>query len=100
MQVYVVVEMFKGEKLPVVRGVYTNKIITEQTKNDLRFAYIDEQRLIQSQSEKEIKEVFVVIELLKLNVPRIVAVFKSKEHAEEIVANTEYETQIIEEKLI
>lgn len=100
MKVYVVVELFKGGKIPEIKGVYTDKVKAEEIKNNYRFAFIDEQNLIQVQTEKTQTEVYVVMELMKLNVPRIVGAFKNKELAEEMVASCEYDAQVIEEQLI
>ena len=100
MKVYVVVELFKGGKIPEIKGVCTDKTKAEEIKGNYRFAFIDEQNLIQSQEEKIQTEVYVVMELMKLNVPNIVAVFKNKALAEEMATNCEYDTQVIKEKLI
>lgn len=100
MKVYVVVEMFKGGKIPEIKGVFTDKARAEEIKNNYRFAFIDIQNLIQSQAEKMQTEVYVVMELLKLNVPNIVAVFKNKAQAEEMATGCEYESHVIEEKLL
>lgn len=100
MKVYVVVEIFKGGKVPEVRGVYTDKTKAEEIKGNYRFAFIDEQNLIQSQEEKIQTEVYVVVELLKLNVPNVVAVFKNKALAEAMATSCEYDAQVIEEKLM
>lgn len=100
MKVYTVVECFKGGKIPEIRGVYTDKAKAEEIKNNYRFAFIDMQNLIQVQAEKTQTEVYVVMELLKLNVPRIAGVFKNKEIAKETADSCEYNAQIIEEKLI
>lgn len=100
MKVYVVIECFKGGKIPEIKGVYTDKTKAEEIKNNYRFAFIDEQNLMQVQAEKTQTEVYVVMELLKLNVPRIVGAFKNKALAEEMATSCEYDTQVIEEKLI
>ena len=100
MKIYVVVELFKGGIKPEIRGVYTDKTKAEEIKGNYRFAFIDEQNLIQSQAEKVQTEVYVVMELLKLNVPRIVGAFKNKTLAEEMATNCEYDANVIEEKLI
>ena len=100
MKIYIVAECFKGGKTPEIKGVYTDKTKAEEIKNNYRFAFIDEQNLIQSQAEKVQTEVYVVMELLKLNVPNIVAVFKNKALAEEMATNCEYDAHVIEEKLI
>ena len=100
MKVYTVVECFKGGKLPEIKGVYTDKIKAEEIKNNYRFAYVDIQNLIQSQTEKTQTEVYIVMELLLLNVPRIVGVFKNKEIAKETADSCEYKANVIEEKLI
>ena len=99
MKVYVVVEMFKGGITPEVRGVYKNKETAEVKKNNYRFAYIDEQTLIEFQNEQAQEEVYVVMELLKLNVPRVVGVYKNKELAHNISVGCEYDVCVIEEKL-
>ena len=52
MKVYIVVELFKGGIKPEIRGVYTDKTKAEEIKSNYRFAFIDEQNLIQSQAEK------------------------------------------------
>ena len=100
MKVYVVVELFKGGKIPEIKGVYTDRTKAEEIKNDYRFAFIEEQNLIQVPAEKMQTEVYVVMELLKLNVPNIVAVFKNKALAEEMVTSCEYDAQVIKEQLI
>lgn len=99
MKVYVVVELFKGGKIPEIKGVYTDRTKAEEVKDDYRFAFIEEQNLIQVQTEKMQTEVYIVMELLKLNVPNIVAVFKNKALAEEMATNYD-NAQVIEEKLI
>lgn len=100
MKVYIVVECFKGGKIPEIKGVYTDKIKAEEIKDNYRFAFIDEQNLIQVQAEKMQTEVYVVMELLKLNVPKIVGAFKNKALAEEMATNCGYNVQVIEEKLL
>ena len=100
MKVYIVVELFKGGIKPEIRGVYTDKTKAEEIKSNYRFAFVDEQNLIQMQTDKTQTEVYVVMELLVLNVPRIVGAFKNKALAEEMATNCEYDTQVIEEKLI
>ena len=40
------------------------------------------------------------MELMKLNVPRIIGAFKNKSLADEMVPNCEYEAQIIKETLL
>lgn len=100
MKVYIVVECFKGDKIPEIRGVYTDKIKAEEIKNNYRFAFIDEQNLIQVQAEKMQTEVYVVMELLKLNVPKIIGAFKNKALAEEMATSCGYNVQVIKEKLI
>ena len=100
MKVYIVVECFKGGKTPEIRGVYTDKTKAEKIKNNYRFAFVDMQNLIQVQAEKTQTEVYIVMELLKLNVPRIVGAFKSKELAEEMATSCEYNAHVIKEKLI
>ena len=99
MQSYVVVEMFLSGEPPKVRGIYKDKIDAEKIKNDYRFAYISEQNIIQSQHECSQKEVYILLELLKLNVPRIVGVFKNKQLSIDMANSCEYMTQIIEEQL-
>ena len=90
MKVYVVVEMFLGGKVPEIKGVYKDKEKAEEIKDNYRFAFIDEQNLIQSQAEKMQTEVYVVYELLHLNVPRIVGVFKDENLAQEEAQGCEY----------
>lgn len=90
MKVYVAVEMFKGKKVPEIKGVYNDRTKAEKIKNNYRFAFIDEQNLIQSQAEKMQTEVYVVYELLHLNVPRIVGVFKDENLAQEVAQGCEY----------
>lgn len=99
MKVFVIVEMFKGGKTPEIKGVYQDEMKANEIKNDYRFAFIDKQLIIQTLEEKKNKEIFIVMELLKLNVPRIISVFKNKLLADEIAKSSEYETQVIEEKL-
>lgn len=100
MEVFVIVEMFKGGIVPEIRGVYQDEVKANKIKNDYRFAFIDKQKIIQTQEEKQNKEVFVVMELLKLNVPRIVGVYKNNKLAEEMTYSCEYNAQVIQEKLI
>ena len=95
MKVYIVVELFKGGIKPEIRGVYTDKTKAEEIKSNYRFAFIDEQNLIQVQAEKTQMEVYVVMELMKLNVPRIVGAFKNKALAEEMATNCEYDAQVV-----
>ena len=90
MKVYVVVEMFKGMKVPEIKGVYKDGKKAEEIKNYYRFAFIDEQNLIQAQVEKMQTEVYVVYELLYLNVPRVVGVFKDENLAKEVAQGCEY----------
>lgn len=78
MKIYVVVEMFFGGKVPEIKGVYKDKEKAEEIKDNYRFAFISEQHLIQNQEKKKPNEVFVVYELLKLNVPKVIAVFDDK----------------------
>ena len=99
MEVFVIVEMFKGGIMPEIRGVYQDEMKAHEIKNDYRFAFIDKQKIIQTKEEKLNKEVFVVMELLKLNVPRIVGVYKNNKLAEEMANSCEYNTQLIKEKL-
>ena len=100
MDVFVIVEMFKGGIVPEIRGVYQDEVKANEIKNDYRFAFIDKQKIIQTQEEKQNKEVFVVMELLKLNVPRIVGVYKNNKLAEEMTYSCEYNAQVIQVKLI
>lgn len=100
MEVFVIVEMFKGGIVPEIRGVYQDEVKANKIKNDYRFAFIDKQKIIQTQEEKQNKEVFVVMELLKLNVPRIVGVYKNNKLAEEMTYSCEYNAQVIQVKLI
>ena len=100
MKVYIVVECFKGDKTPEIKGVYKDRIKAEGIKNNCRFAFIDEQNLIQSQAELIQTEVYVVMELLILNVPKIVGVFKNKAIAEEMATNCGYNVRVIKEKLL
>ena len=90
MKVYVVVECFKGKKTPEIKGVYKDRKTAEETKNNYRFAFIDEKNLIQAQAEKLKTEIYVVYELLVLNVPRIVGVFKDENLAKEVAQGCEY----------
>lgn len=99
MKVYIVVELFKGGIKPEIRGVYKDKTKAEEIKSNYRFAFIDEQNLIQVQAEKTQMEVYVVMELMKLNVPRIVGVFKNKALAEEMATNCEYDAQVVDCKM-
>ena len=62
----------------------------KEIQNNYRFAFIDEQNLIQTQTEKMQTEVYVVYELLYLNVPRIVGVFKDENLANEVAKGCEY----------
>lgn len=100
MEVYVIIEMFKGGIVPQIRGVYQDEVKANEIKNDYHFAFIDKQQIIQTYDEKLNKEVYVVMELLKLNVPRIVGVYKNNKLAIEMGKVCEYETQIIEEKIM
>ena len=100
MKVYVVVETFLGWKIPEIKGVYKNREKAEEIKNNYRFAFVDEQNLIQTQAEKTQTEVYVIVELLKLNVPNVVGVFKNKLLAEEMATDCKYDAHVIEEKLI
>lgn len=99
MEAFVIVEMFKGGVPPKIRGVYQDETKANEIKDDYQFAFIDKQPIIQTKEEKINKEVFVVMELLKLNVPRIFGVFKNKKLAEEMANSCEYKTQIIKEQL-
>lgn len=90
MKVYVVVECFKGGKIPEIKGVYKDRIKAEESQNNYRFAFIDEQNLIQAQVEKMQKEIYVVYELLYFNVPRVVGVFKDENLANEIAKDSKY----------
>ena len=94
MKVYTVVEMFKGDKIPEIRGVYTDKARAEEIKNKYRFAFIDEQNLIQAQTQKMQTEVYVVYELLYLNVPRVIGVFKDENLAREVAKDCEYVSNV------
>lgn len=100
MEVFVIVEIFKGGILPQIRGGYQDEVKAKEIKNDYHFAFIDKQQLIQTEDEKLNKEVYAVMELLKLNVPRIVGVYKNNKLAEEIANSCEYDAQVIKEKLI
>ena len=100
MEIFVIVEMFKGMKVPKIRGVYQNEMRANIVKKDYQFAFIDKQQLIQTQEEKINKKVFVVMELLKLNVPRIIGVFKDNKLAKEIAISRKYKTQVIEQIMI
>jgi len=99
-EAFVIVEMFKGGIVPEIRGVYQDEMKANEIKNDYRFAFIDKQKIIQNKEEKLNKEVFVVMELLKLNVPRIVGVYKNNKLAEEMAYSCEYNAQVIQVKLI
>jgi len=90
MTVYVVVECFLGGKIPQIKGVYKDRTKAEKIKNNCRFAFIDEQNLIQAQAQKMQTEVYVVYELLHLNVPRVVGVFKDENLAKEVAQGCEY----------
>ena len=41
MKVYVVVEIFKGKKVPEIKGVHKDRTKAEKIKNNYRFAFID-----------------------------------------------------------
>lgn len=99
MEVFIIVEMFKGGATPKIRGVYQNEMEANENKNDYRFAFIDKQKLIQTSKEKNNKEVCVVMELMTLNVPNVIGVFKNKELAEEMAISCKYSAQVIEEQL-
>lgn len=99
MEVFIIVEMFKGGVIPKVRGVYRDEMEANEIKNDYRFAFVDKQQLIQTQNEKNNKKVYVVMELMKLNVPNVVGVFKNKELANEVAISCRYNAQVIEEQL-
>ena len=90
MKVYIVVECFKGEKNPEIKGVYKDRTTAEEIKNNYRFAFVDEKILIQAQAEKMQTEIYVVYELLHLNVPRIIGVFKDENLAQEVAKDCEY----------
>lgn len=90
MTVYVVVECFLGRKTPRIKGVYKDRTKAEEIKDNCRFAFVDEQNLIQVQAEKMQTEAYVVYELLVLNVPRVVGVFKNKNLAKEVAQACEY----------
>ena len=100
MEVFVIVEMFKGGIMPKIRGIYQDEMKVNEIKNDYRFAFIDKQKIIQTSEEKLNKEIFVVMELLKLNVPRIVGVYKNNKLAEEMAYCCECNAQVIQVKLI
>lgn len=99
MEVFIIVEMFKGGKIPKIRGVYQNEMEANEIKNDYRFAFIDKQQLIQTSKEKNNNEVYVVMELMTLNVPNVIGVFKNKELADEMAVSSKYNVHIIEEQL-
>lgn len=99
MEVFVIVEMFKGGIIPKIRGVYKNEMKANDIKNKYRFAFINRQQLIQTSKEKNNKEVYVVMELMTLNVPNVVGVFKNKELADEIAIVCKYNAQVIEQQL-
>ena len=84
MKVYVVVETFLGGKVPEIKGVYKEKEKAEEIKDNYRFAFISEQYLIQVQTKKKPIVVYVVYELLKLNVPKIIGVFDDENLAKEV----------------
>ena len=94
MKVYVVVEMFKGKKVPEIKGVYKDRTKAEKIKNNYRFAFIDEQNFIQSQAKKMQTEVYIVYELLVCNVPRVIGVFKDENLAKEVAQSCEYVANI------
>lgn len=89
MKVYVVVEMFLGEKAPNIKGVYKEKAKAEEIKDNYRFAFMSEQYLIQVQTKKKSIEVYVVYELLKLNVPKVLGVFDDENLAKEVAKDCE-----------
>lgn len=99
MEVFVIVEMFKGGVIPEIRGVYQNEMEANDIKHKYRFAFIDKQQLIQTSKEKNNKEVYVVMELMTLNVPNVVGVFKNKELADEMAISCKYNAQVIEQQL-
>ena len=94
MTVYVVVECFLGEKIPEIKGVYKDKTQAEEIKNNCRFAFINEQNLIQAQAEKMQMEVYIVYELLVGNVPKVIGVFKDENLAKEVSQSCEYVANI------
>lgn len=100
MKVYVVVECFKGDKLPEIKGVYKQKTKAEEIKEKYRFAFIDEQILIQTLTEGTQTTVYVVYELLCLNVPRVVGVFKNEDLAKEVAQDCEYVGNVEKQDLI
>ena len=95
MTVYIVVECFLGGKTPRIKGVYKDRTKAEKIKNNCRFAFIDEQNLIQAWAEKTQTEVYVAYELLIANVPRIIGVFKDKNLAKEVVKDCKYVSKLI-----
>lgn len=99
MKVYVVVEWFKGGKKPEIKGVYKDRIKAKEITDNYRFAFIDEQVLLQMQADKEKDEVYVLYELLVLNVPRIIGVFKDENLAKDMAKDGEYENFIIKQVL-
>ena len=100
MEVFVIIEMFKGGVMPKIRGVYQDEMEANEIKNDYHFAFIDKQQLIQTEQEKNNKEVYIVMEVMTLNVPNVVGVFKNKELAEEMALSCKYNAQVIGEQLI
>ncbi len=95
MKVYVVVECFVGGKIPEIKGFYRARTKAEEIKNNCRFAFVDEQNLIQVQTEKMQAEVYVVYELLIANVPRIIGVFKDENLAKEVAKDCKYVSNIL-----
>lgn len=91
MKVYVVVECFLGGKIPEIKGVYKDRAKAEEVENNYRFAFVNEQYLVQVQAEKIPAEVYVVMELLMANVPRIVDVFKDENLAKEVAKGCTYD---------
>ncbi len=100
MKVYVVVECFLGGKIPEIKGVYKYKTKAEEIKCNYRFAFVNEQNLIQTKAEKMQTEVYVVYEILVCNVPRVVGVFKDENLAKYIAQDCEYKGKIKKFKVL
>ena len=100
MKVYIVVEWFKCGKKPEIKGVYKDRKKAKETTNNYRFAFVDEQVLLQMQADKTKDEVYVLYELLVLNVPRIIGVFKDENLAKEVAKDCEYESIVIKQNLV
>lgn len=100
MKAYVVIELFLGKVAVEVKGVYKDKDSAESAKSACRFAFIQELNLIELQSEKELKDVYIVLEPFVFKVPRVVGVFKNKEIAIETVTKSSIGVEILEGKIV